>query len=138
MENEGARTGMAHFTHNALRIVVGFLFWLHGLQKMFGVLGRDEPVELMTRIGAAGVLETVGGAMIILGLFTRPVAFVLAGEMAVAYFTAHLPRGFWPVMNGGEAAVFFCWVFVFFAANGAGEFSLDGLLRARRRSRIAK
>lgn len=138
MENEGARTGMAHFTHNALRIVVGFLFWLHGLQKMFGVLGRDEPVELMTRIGAAGVLETVGGAMIIVGLFTRPVAFVLAGEMAVAYFTAHLPRGFWPVMNGGEAAVFFCWVFVFFAANGAGEFSLDGLLRARRRSRIAK
>jgi len=138
MENQGARWGVPHFTHNAMRIVVGFLFWLHGLQKVFGILGRDEPVDLASRIGAAGVIETVGGALIILGLFTRPVAFVLAGEMAVAYFTAHLPRGFWPIMNGGEAAVFFCWTFLFFAANGAGAFSLDGLFGARRRSRLAE
>ena len=73
MENDGARTGVAHFTHNAMRIVVGFLFWLHGLQKLFGILGRDEPVELMSWLGAAGVIESIGGALIILGLFTRPV-----------------------------------------------------------------
>lgn len=99
---------------------MGFLFWLHGLQKLFGMFGFDEPVELMSRIGAAAVIETVGGPLIILGLFTQPVAFILAGEMAVAYFTAHMPKGLWPIMNGG----------------GAGSFSLDGLW-ARRRSREA-
>ena len=137
MENEGARTGVAHFTHNTMRIVVGFLFWLHGLQKLFGILGWGEPVELTSRLGAAGVIETVGGALIMLGLFTRPVAFILAGEMAVAYFTAHLPRNFWPIMSRGELPALYCWVYLFFAANGAGAFSLDGLLRARRRSRKA-
>ena len=137
MENEGARSGVAHFTHNAMRIVVGFLFWLHGLEKLFGMFGRDEPVELMSRLGAASVIETIGGALIILGLFTRPVAFILAGEMAVAYFTSHMPRGPWPIMNAGERAAFYCWAYLFFAANGAGAFSLDGLLRARRRSRVA-
>ena len=94
-------------------------------------------MELLSRLGAAGLLEAIGGALILLGLFTRPVAFILAGEMAVAYFTAHLPRGFWPLMNGGERAVFYCWVYLFFAANGAGAFSLDRLIRARRRSREA-
>ena len=83
---------------------MGFLFWLHGLQKLFGMFGFDEPVELMSRIGAAAVIETVGGPLIILGLFTRPVVFILAGEMAVAYFTAHMPKGLWPIMNGGERA----------------------------------
>ena len=136
MEDEGARTGVAHFTHNTMRIVVGFLFWLNGLQKLFGILGRDEPVELMSRLGAASVIETIGGALIILGLFTRPVALILAGEMAFAYFTSHAPRGLWPIINGGERAVFYCWVYLFFAANGAGAFSLDGLMRARRRSRV--
>ncbi len=136
MENEGARSGVAHFTHNTMRIVVGFLFWLHGLQKLFGILGWQEPVELTSRLGVAGVLETVGGALIMLGLLTRPVAFILAGEMAVTYFTAHLPRGFWPIMNRGELAALYCWTFLFFAANGAGAFSLDGFLRARRRSRV--
>jgi putative oxidoreductase len=126
MEDSGGRAGVAHFTHNTLRIVVGFLFWLHGLQKMFGVPGWGEPVELMSRLGAAGVLETIGGPLIMMGLFTRPVAFLLAGEMAIAYFTVHLPRGFWPVMNGGEAPALYCWAFLFFAANGAGAFSLDG------------
>ena len=138
MENDGARTGVAHFTHNAMRIVVGFLFWLHGLQKLFGILGRDEPVELMSWLGAAGVIESIGGALIILGLFTRPVAFILAGEMAIAYFRVHMLRDLWPIMNGGERAAFYCWTYLFFAANGAGAFSLDGLLRARRRSRVAE
>ncbi len=137
MGNEGASSGVAQFTHSAMRIVVGLLFWLHGIEKLFGILGQEEPVELLSRLGAAGLLEAIGGALILLGLFTRPMAFILAGEMAVAYFTAHLPRGFWPLMNGGERAVFYCWVYLFFAANGAGAFSLDRLIRARRRSREA-
>lgn len=102
-----------------------------GVQKIFGALG-GEPVELMSRMGLAGVLELFGGVAIILGLFTRPVAFILAGEMAFAYFLMHYPRGFWPAMNGGEAAALFSFIFLFFAANGGGRFSLDGL-RARRR-----
>lgn len=136
MEVEGARSGVAHFTHNALRIVVGFLFMQHGLQKLFGVLGGGDPASLMSQFGAAGVLETVGGTLIILGLFTRPVAFILAGEMAVAYFQFHLPRGYWPVMNRGELPAFYAFAYLFFAANGGGAFSLDGLMRARRRSRL--
>ena len=138
MENDGARTGVAHFTHNAMRIVVGFLFRLHGLQKLFGILGRDEPVELMSWLGAAGVIESIGGALIILGLFTRPVAFILAGEMAIAYFRVHMLRDLWLHHERGERAAFYCWTYLFFAANGAGAFSLDGLLRARRRSRVAE
>jgi len=136
MGNEGARAGVAHFTHNTMRIVVGFLFWLHGIEKIFGLFGRDEPVDLSTWLGAAGLIETIGGALIILGLFTRPVAFMLAGEMAIAYFRTHMPRGAWPIMNGGERAALYCWIYLFFAANGAGAFSIDGFLRARRRSRI--
>lgn len=138
MGKEGANSGMAQLTHTAMRIVVGLLFWFHGIEKLFGMFGREEPVELVSRLGAAGLLEAGGGALILLGLFTRPVAFILAGEMAVAYFTAHMPRGFLPLMNGGERAVFYSWVFLFFAANGAGAFSLDGLIRARRRSQEAE
>ena len=102
--------------------------------------GPDDPERGQPRatleLGETVVIETVGGPLIILGLFTRPVVFILAGEMAVAYFTAHMPKGLWPIMNGGERAVFYCWVYLFFAANGAGSFSLDGLW-ARRRSREA-
>lgn len=136
MGNKDATSFVAQFTHNAMRIVIGFLFLLHGLEKLFGMFGAD-PVELISRLGVAGLLEAVGGALILLGLFTRPVAFILAGEMAFAYFTAHLPRGLVPLMNGGERAVFYSWVFLFFAANGAGVFSLDRLFRARRGSREA-
>jgi len=137
MENEGARAGVAYFTHNPLRLVVGFLFWLHGLEKLFGMFGRDEPVDLSSWLVAGGVIETIGGTLIILGLFTRPVAFILAGEMTVAYFRSHMPQGAWPIMNGGERAALYCWIYLFFEVNGAGAFSIDGLLRARRRSRVA-
>ncbi len=137
MEIEGPRSGVAQFTHNAMRIVVGLLFWLHGLQKLFGMFGFEEPVELASRLGAAAVIETIAGPLIILGLFTRPVAFILAGEMAFAYFTAHMPRSFWPIMSRGELPALYCFVYLFFAANGAGTFSLDALLQARRRSREA-
>ena len=89
------------------------------------VLGA-EPVALLSQFGVAGVLETFGGLLLLLGLFTRPVAFVLAGEMAVAYFMAHIGRSFFPVLNGGEPAVLFCFIWLFMAAAGPGAFSLDG------------
>ncbi len=110
--------------------MAAFTFWLHGLQKLFGAfggLGGFKP-PLASMLGAAGAIETVGGALIILGLFTRPVAFLLAGEMAVGYFRTHAPRGFWPLTNGGELAVFYCFFFLWLSAAGAGPWSLDRLL----------
>src|SRR3954465_6758786 len=101
---------------SVFRIVVGLLFFLHGTQKMFGFPPSSmqmPPFNLMSQFGIAGVLETFGGALIVLGLLTRPVAFLLAGEMAVAYFTAHFPKGFFPVSNGGEAAVLYCFSFLY-------------------------
>ncbi|HKU63153.1 MAG TPA: DoxX family protein [Gemmatimonadales bacterium] len=115
-----------------LRIVIGFLFFQHGYGKLFGTLpGALEPstpVPLVSLIGLSGVLETFGGLLILLGLFTRPVAFVLAGEMAVAYFKVHAPKAFWPVHNGGELAVLCCFVYLFLASAGPGAWSLDGRL----------
>jgi len=116
------------------RIVVGFLFFTHGGQKLFGWFGAEGTVDLMSRFGVAGVLEVVGGAMFMLGLFTRPVAFVLSGMMAVAYFWIHVPRGLWPWGNGGELAALYSWVFLFFATVGGGSFSLDSMLEAKKDS----
>ena len=135
MTSEGTRSGIPHFFLNALRIVTGLLFMQHGAQKLFGVLGAQTTFEPVSLMWVAGVLEFWGGLLIVLGLFTRPVAFVLAGQMAVAYFMAHLPQGFWPIQNGGELAALFCFVYLFLAANGGGAFSLDGLLAARRRGK---
>lgn len=111
------------------RIMAGFTFWLHGLQKFgfFGGLGGFKP-PLVSMLGAAGVIETIGGALIILGLFTQPVAFFLSGEMAVGYFRTHAPRGLWPISNGGELAVFYCFFFLWLFSAGAGPWSLDRLL----------
>jgi putative oxidoreductase len=114
-----------------LRIVSGFLFFQHGLPKLFGGFGRPAPAELMSQMGLAGVIEVFGGAAIALGLFTSPVAFIASGEMAVAYFQAHAPRGFWPIVNGGELAALFCFVFLYFAAVGSGKWSLDGVIRRK-------
>jgi putative oxidoreductase len=111
------------------RIVTGFTFSLHGWQKSFGLfggLGGTRP-PLSSMLGAAGVIETIGGALIIFGLFTRPVAFLLAGEMAVGYFRTHAPRGLWPLTNGGELAVFYCFYFLWLSSAGAGPWSLDRL-----------
>lgn len=113
-----------------LRIIVGFLFMQHGAMKLFGFPGAgDHKVELMSLMGFAGVLELFGGALVLLGLLTRPVAFILAGEMAFAYFMAHAPQGFWPVLNQGEAAVLYCFVFLYFSAAGGGALSLDRAIR---------
>ena len=124
-------------THALLRAVSGLMFWQHGAQKVFGWLGGQQVPDLASLPSIAGILEVVGGILIIIGLFTRPVAFILSGEMAVAYFMVHAPQGLWPAMNQGEAAVLFCFIFLFFTAHGGGRYSIDGLMRRRRPAGIA-
>lgn len=119
---------------NLLRIMTGFLFVPHGAQKLFGVLGKSA-VDLFSLSGVAGVLEFFGGLAILLGLFTRPVAFVLSGLMAAAYLLAHSFDAFWPILNGGELAALYCFVFLFLSAYGGGQFSLDGWLAGRKTTR---
>lgn len=123
-----AKGSYADIALSLLRAVAGFLFLQHGAQKLFAVLGREEAVELVSLMGLAGVLEFFGGLIILFGIYTRPVAFVLSGEMAVAYFMAHLPRGFWPIENGGEPAALYAFLFLFLSAVGGGSYSVDGLL----------
>ena len=110
-----------------IRVLIGALFFEYGLQKMFGMIGETaEP--FLTRQWFAGVIELFGGAAIMLGLFTRPIAFLCCGEMAFAYFINHNPRGFFPLQNGGERAVLFCYFFLFLVAAGPGKWSMDRLL----------
>lgn len=118
---------------SVLRIVAGFLFLAHGTQKLFRAPASEprDPVELFSFMGLAGVLETFGGLLILLGLFTRPVAFVLSGQMAVAYFMRHAPGGFWPILNRGELAALYCFLFLYFSAVGGGPWSLDAMRRRR-------
>lgn len=118
-------------TYNVLRVATGLMFMQHGAQKLFGWLDGRQVTELTSVSGVAGVLEFFGGALIALGLLTRPVAFILSGEMAVAYFWRHLPNGFWPILNRGEIAALFSFLFLFIAAHGPGTWSLDALIRRR-------
>jgi putative oxidoreductase len=110
-----------------LRIVVGALYLQHGTAKFMHVphVAELDNVQLMSLFGAAGVLELVGGFLLLIGLFTRPVAFVLSGEMAVAYFIAHAPHGALPILNGGELAVVYCVVFLYFAVAGGGPWRVS-------------
>jgi putative oxidoreductase len=113
-----------------LRIVTGFLFLQHGSAKLLGVPHLEmfgNGVPLMSLMGVAGILELVGGAMILVGLFTRPVAFILSGQMAVAYFMAHAPEGPLPILNHGELAALYSFVFLYFAFAGAGKLSVDSV-----------
>ena len=116
----------APYFYVLLRVVAGLAFAQHGAQKLFGVLGGNA-VALTSQRGIAGIIEFVGGIMIALGLFTTPVAFVASGEMAWAYFQAHAPRGFWPIQNGGELAVLYCFIFLYLSAVGSGKFSIDAI-----------
>lgn len=110
----------------ALRILSALLFIEHGTQKFFSFPPAEPPFgDLMNLIGVAGVLEVVGGVLLLIGLFTRPVAFVLCGFMAVAYFMAHAPQSFFPVNNHGDAAILFCFVFLYLTVAGPGAFALD-------------
>ena len=119
-----------------LRIVAALMFMLAGTMKLFafpaGIPPNGGTAPLMSEVGLAGVLETFGGALILVGLFTRPVAFLLSGEMAVAYFQFAFPQGFWPVLNNGVTSAMYCFVWLYFSADGAGPWSLDAKLRNRR------
>lgn len=118
-----------------LRIIAGFTFWCHGAQKLLGLFGglggHGAKAPFLSLPWYASILEFFGGLLIILGLFTRPVAFILCGEMAVAYFMVHFRRAFWPLQNGGEPAVLYCFIFLYFLAAGPGPASLDRMIRKR-------
>jgi putative oxidoreductase len=116
---------------SVLRIMAALLFMAHGTMKLLGFPASDNPgPALFSLMGFAGALELVGGLLLVLGLFTRPVAFILAGEMAFAYFMAHAPQSFFPIVNRGESAVLFCFVFLYLAAAGAGPWSVDAARKA--------
>ncbi len=123
------------FARSLLRIAAGFTFSLHGMQKILGffggVNGQGATVRYVSLFGLAGGLEMIGGLLLVLGLFTSPVAFILCGEMAVAYFKAHFPHGFFPIVNHGELAVVYCFVFLYLFTAGAGPLSLDSLIRKK-------
>ena len=128
-----ARDNWQGYARSIMRIVIGFLFTQHGCQKLFGMFGGlgGHAAPMWSELWVAGVLETFGGALIVLGLFTRPVAFLLCGEMAAAFFRQHFPRGFWPIRNGGELAVLYCFVYLYLAVAGGGPLSLDRRLRRK-------
>lgn len=132
-------TKASPITHALLRIGTGLLFMQHGVQKLFGWLGGfggtpDATADLFTQMGLAGVLEVFGGLLIVLGLFTRPVAIVLVVEMLAAYVIAHMPRGGFPIQNGGELALLYALTFTLLTTHGAGPASLDHLISQRRRN----
>ena len=112
-----------------VRIVTGFLFLTHGSAKLLGYphVAMFDGLQLLSLMGVAGILELVGGLLVVLGLFTRPVAFILSGEMAAAYFMAHAPQGFLPLVNQGEAAVLYCFFFLYLFVAGPGAFSIDAV-----------
>jgi len=115
-----------------VRVAAGLLFWQHGLEKLFGFAGAHPETSLVSIRGIAGILEAVGGPLLVVGLCTRPTAFILSGEMAVAYFRAWAPRGLVPIANGGEEATLNAFIFLWLAAAGAGAWSLDALLQRGR------
>jgi putative oxidoreductase len=130
----GNRNLASQTTYFLLRVVAGLLFLQAGGLILFGWFGGMPggiKLQLMSQTGIGGLLEFFGGLAIMLGLFTRPVAFVLSGEMAVAYWQFHALGGAWPILNHGEEAVLFCFIFLYMAAHGAGEWSLDALINPR-------
>jgi putative oxidoreductase len=111
---------------SVLRIITGLLFMEHGTQKLFGFPSSPNPgPALLSLLGVQGILELIGGLLILIGFLTRPVTFILAGDMAVAYFMAHAPRGFLPVLNGGQLAILYCFVFLYLFVAGGGVWSVD-------------
>ena len=125
-------SGWAPRILGVLRVLAGIMFACHGAQKVFGWFGGMPPGVSKWLIWTAGPLELIGGLLIALGLLTRPVAFLLSGMMAIAYFYGHARGGFLPKVNGGEPAVLYCWIFLYLAAQGPGAWALDNLRKGRR------
>ena len=135
MNTDALQTVWAPRVLSILRIVAALIFMAHGTQKLLGFPPSDRAApELLSLSGVAGVLELFGGALLVVGLFTRPVAFLLSGLMAFAYWIAHAPQNFFPVNNGGDAAILYCFVFLYLVFAGGGVWSLDNALRERRGS----
>ncbi len=127
---------IAGATQSLLRMVAGFILFCPGAMKILGWFGgMPSGVTMTPLLHAAGMIEVVGGTLLLLGLFTRPVAFIVSGEMAFAYFIGHFPHGFWPILNHGEPAVLLCFIFLFLSAAGPGPFSLDHLIQRGRAPR---
>ena len=124
-------SGFSDLFYSAMRFVAGFLFACHGAQKLFGVLGGPQMLHIPMML-AAGIIEFVGGVLIALGVFTTFAAFIASGEMAFGYFTGHAPHGFWPILNHGELAVLYCFVFLYIASRGDGAWSLRRLAKGKR------
>ena len=138
---EPARSPWTGRMLSVLRIVAGLVFLTTGTMKVFGYPASPQampPFDPLTQLGIAGLLEVIGGLLLIIGLFVRPVSFVLAGEMAVAYFQAHFPQSFFPTVNNGIPAILYCFIFLYFVFAGGGSWSLDAVLaRSRARGRPA-
>ena len=129
---------LARATHSLLRIFAALIFICPGGLKLLGWFGGMPKGAVLTPLlVTAGVIELVGGTLLLLGLFTRPVAFIASGEMAVAYFKGHFPHGFWPILNQGQPAVLLCFIFLFLWANGPGPWSLDAVISRRRATAVA-
>lgn len=128
--------------YTALRVIAPFVIMQHGAQKLLGLLGgvglHHGSAPLLSLMGLAGIIEFVVASLVLVGLFTRPAAFIVSGEMAAAYFKVHAPRGFWPIQNHGELAVVLCFTFLFFAAFGGGSYSLDALFFGAKAERSAE
>jgi putative oxidoreductase len=134
MDSTRIATAASPYLLGTLRIASALLFLQHGTAKLlhFPHVARFDKLELWSLLGLAGVIEIVGGLLLLVGLYTRPVAFVLSGEMAFAYFLAHAKNSIFPILNQGELAALYCFVFLYLAAAGGGAFALDGRRRSRR------
>jgi putative oxidoreductase len=128
MISESFRAAWSPPLLSVLRIVAGLLFLEHGLSKYFGFPGPSPATfQMFGMLGLAGAIETVAGALITIGLFTRVAAFIASGEMAFAYFISHFPKNFFPIINGGDAAILYCFIFLFFALEGGGPWGIDAM-----------